>query len=92
MAKKQGKYAVKVGREFPVEVAKSSDITITMTTAPKKEGMSFKAMVVAIVGILVFGAVSAATVYGVATQDYSVLKDLAESVKVFLEFAAKSLK
>jgi len=90
--KKQAKFSVKVGQEFPVEVAAPKEFHFIFSHVEKSEGMSFKAAAVAIVAILATGSVAAATVYGVATGDYSPLLDQAESVKTAIGLLTKLLK
>ena len=89
--RKQGKFAVKVGQEFPVTLTGATEIKITYQVIEKNNSLSVKAAAVAIVAVFVSGAVAAATVYGVATGDYSLLMDLAESVKTVMGLFKKLL-
>lgn len=44
--------------------------------------LTWKGMAIGVIGIFVSGGVAAAGLYGLATDDYSVLKELAEAVRV----------
>ena len=61
-------------------------------TTEKSHALSLKGMVVAISAIVVSGAVAAAGLYGVATNDYTVLKDIGESVATGIQELVKALK
>lgn len=68
------------------------EFRVVVETAEKTRGLSFNEMVVAIVAIVVLGAVAAAGLYGVATDDYTPLKGIGESVGIALAQGSKAFK
>jgi hypothetical protein len=68
------------------------EFRVVIETPEKTRGLSFKEMVVAIVAIVVSGAVAAAGLYGVATHDYTPLKGIGESVSTVLARGMNALK
>lgn len=69
-------------KKIPPAQTTEQVLRVVLHAPPERSGsLSAKGAVVAIVAILVSGAVAASALYGVATHDYSVLKGLGDSVR-----------
>jgi len=81
---------VKDGEEFEVTEVHVTGMTIVVNVPPKEDGSSFKKLFANVVIALIFSVVFSAVAYGMATGDYSMVKDIAEAGKNALEVVAKT--
>lgn len=92
-------FQVKVGEEFPCYVAEDTPhppliVNVTQNSlpaaevAPKKHGTRYLGFAL----VVILGSTLPATVYGLATGDFTALKTIAHTTRDLLEFGMKLLR